>query len=534
MKKISIAFVSAVFMLLMTSFAQAGPGTVEVQTLGDITVRMGAQVRLVPTTEISRDFGTSSDLSKEQEQKAVGIMRKVGVLGSSLKDHLNEAGGALKDGYIRGENRLFFNFAHDQDWDVYFALESDTTLDRTAVDRTDFAYGLQSQQFGIERLNASFNVPFLHSRVNGGWDVKGADVKFGGMIYGDDDPGIGLTGCYQGFKWEAWYIKKDEQEAGYAGIDPVKSKVNPIGPPTQQKGTDRTFYMGKLGYTFQKNTYVEGVFFYDQNYQQGNHIDIDRFFGGLNYKGDYGIFHPMAEFAYVGGTMDNDREIDYDISSYAFFGDLLVDLHETVGIKKFEVHVGGYYLRGDDDPNDDDLEGFTPAVGITRFTPRFGSEQSISHDGNPFFGQILYSMFPAYYGSVRGGGINGGAALDNPGFSMIGGGINAQYGKWTYITHVMAMWFNETEAVENYFSNMGVAGNVDIDSFMGVEWNNEIRYKVFKSVTLKGGAAFLFPGSGAKDITKAVNAYGRDVSFEQGKKSDDVSMRFAAELLWLF
>ncbi len=534
MKRISIGFVSAVLMLLMTSLAQATPGSVEVQTLGDITIRMGAQVRLVPTTEISRDFGTSSDLSSDQETKATGIMRKVGILGDSLKTHLTEAGGAVKDGYIRGENRLFFNFAHDQDWDVYFALESDTTLDRASVDRTDFAYGLQTQQFGIERLNASFNVPFLHSRVNGGWDVKGADVKFGGMIYGDDDPGIGITGCYQNFKWEAWYIKKDEQEAGYAGIDPVKSKVNAIGPPTQQKGTDRTFYMGKLGYTFMKNTYLEGVFFYDQNYQQGNHIDIDRFFGGLNYKGDYGIFHPMAEFAYVGGTFDNDREIDYDISSYAFFGDLLVDLHEAVGIKKFEVHVGGYYLRGDDDPNDDDLEGFTPAVGITRFTPRFGSEQSISHDGNPFLGQILYSMFPAYYGTVRGGGINGGAALDNPGFSMVGGGINAQYGRWTYITHVMAMWFNETEAVEAYFANQGVTGNVDIDSFMGVEWNNEIRYQVFKSVTLKGGAAFLFPGSGAKDITKAVNAYGRDVSFEEGKKSDDVSMRFAAELLWFF
>jgi len=143
-------------------------------------------------------------------------------------------------------------------------------------------------------------------------------------------------------------------------------------------------------------------------------------------------------------------------------------------------------------------------------------------------------MFPAYYGTVRGGGINGGAALDNPGFSMIGGGINAGYGNWTYITHVMAMWFNEEEAVENYYETMGVTGNVDIDNFMGVEWNNEIRYKLFKQVTIKGGAAFLFPGSGAKDITQAIDAYGRGVDFKDGKDSDDVSMRFAAEFLWFF
>jgi hypothetical protein len=180
------------------------------------------------------------------------------------------------------------------------------------------------------------------------------------------------------------------------------------------------------------------------------------------------------------------------------------------------------------------LEGFTPAVGSSRFTPRFGSEQSISFDGNPFLGQILYSMFPTYYGTVRGGGLLSEAAFDNPGFSMVGGGINAGYGKWTYITNVMAMWFNEEEAVENYFLRQGVRGDVDIDNFMGVEWNNEIRYQLFKSVTIKGGAAFLFPGGGAKDITRAVNAYGRDVTFEEGKENDDVSMRFAAEFLWFF
>ena len=535
MKRISAVFVTSILMLLFTSLAQAGPGSVEIQTLGDISIRMGAQVRLVPTTEISRDFGTSSDLTRDQELKAIKIMRGVGVLGDSLKTHLTEAGGAVKDGYIRGENRLFFNFAHDQDWDVYFALESDTVLDRSSVDRTDFAHGLQTQQFGIERLNASFNLPWINSRLNGGWDVKGADVKFGGMIYGDDDPGIGITGCYQAYKWEAWYIKKDESEAGYANVDPIKAKVNAIGPPTQQKGSDRTFYLGKLGYTFMQNSYVEGVFMYDQNYTQGHGVDIDRFFGGLNYKGDYGIFHPMAEFAYVGGTMDiPNSDKDYSINSFAMFADLLMDLHEMVGIKKFDVHFGGYWLYGDSDNSDRQLKGFTPAVGITRFTPRYGSEQSIVHDGNPFLGQILYSMFPAYYGTVRGGGINGKAAFDNPGFLMVGGGLNTQYGNWTYITHVMGMWFNHSNAVASYYRAMGVTGNIDIDSFMGVEWNNEIRYKLFKSVTIKGGAAFLFPGGGAKDITKAVNAYGRGVSFEDGKESDDVSMRFAAELLWFF
>ena len=525
-----MAFVAGI---CAASVAQAGPGKVEVQTLGDITLRMGAQVRLIPTSESSRDFGVSSELSSAQEAKAAASMRALGVGSDSTKVHLTEAGGAVKDNYIRGENRLFFNFSQDQNWDVYFALESDTTLDRTSADRTDFAFGRQSQQFGIERLEASFNVPWISSRITGGWDVKGADVKFGGLVYGDDDPHIGIEGCADNFTWGAYYTKKDESEAGYYA-DPSPLAINPIGSPTQKKDTDRTFYWGKLGYNMKEiNTFVEGFYFLDVNEIGGK--EADRHFTGINVKGDYGIFKPMAEVVYNFGKYDSPGNArDYNIQSWAMFADLAVDLKDMMGIKQFMPHFGGYYLQGDDDTSDYTLSGFAPAVGIQRFTPRYGSEQSISLDGNPIFGQILYSMFPAYYGTVRGGGINGAAALDNPGFSMIGGGLKAAVDNFKFNVHVMAMWFNETEPVETYYLGQGLTGNVDVDEFMGVEWNNEVIYQVFKSVSIKGGAAFLFPGSGAKDITRALNAIGRGVNFEDGKESDDVSMRFAMELLWFF
>jgi len=43
----------------------AGPGSVEVQTVGDIKVKMGAQIRIVPTGEIDRDFGLSEGLGPQ-------------------------------------------------------------------------------------------------------------------------------------------------------------------------------------------------------------------------------------------------------------------------------------------------------------------------------------------------------------------------------------------------------------------------------------------------------------------------------------
>jgi hypothetical protein len=533
-RNLGVLVTTLVFSLCLVSTAVAGPGNVQVTTVGDIDIRLGAQVRFVPTSESNRDFGLSDNLSSAEETRAAAGMRSLGldVFSDSTRSHLTETAGAVKDSYVRTEDRLFFNFSHGDDWDVYMALETDMPINRKGADRTDFVKGHQSQQFGIERLEASFNIPFLSSRLRAGWDARGVDIGFAGFVYADDDPGIGLVGGADNWKWALWWIKKDEKEAVYADLDP---NTNAIGATDPGKDQDRDFYYGKLGYGFDK-TFVEGFYMFNRNRLGG--AEIDHHIVGVQAKGTYGIFMPMAEFAYAFGDWEKSGSEDKDIESWAFFGDVAMDLRKIVGIDKFEFHLGGYYVQGDDDVDDDDLEGFAPVVGISRFTPRFGSDSaSIVHDGNPIYGQTLYSMFPAYYGRHSGAGINGGGNFDNPGLIMVGGGLKTAYGKWAFITNIMAMWFDDTEAIEFDYGDpnrgLGVAGT-DIDEFMGVEWNNEVRYKPYKSVTLKGAAAFLFPGEGGEDITQALDAYAKGVDFDQGDSSDDVSMRFATEIIWFF
>jgi hypothetical protein len=535
-KEFLTLLVVVVFGLGLAGAAIAGPGSVEVTVPGDITLKMGGQVRFVPTSEIDRDFGLSDGLTDAQELNAANALRSQVVLSSSPRSHLTESSGATKDNYIRTEDRLFFNFAKDKDWDVYFMLEVDTIFQSHAADRTDFAAGNQSQQFGVERLNASFNLPALHSRLRGGWDARGIDIGYGGMVYGDDDPGLGLVGGVDGSKWEVWWIKKIEDESGYSNFP--TTTTNPIGPATQRKDADRDFYYAKLGHQFNP-TFLEAFYMWHRNRVPGSgKTDIDQHIAGLQGKGTYGIVKPIFEVAYAFGDFEPAAAAvsDADIKSYAAMADFAFDLSQAVGMDKFEPHIGGYYATGDDDPLDDDLEGWTPVVGITRFNPRYGSEQSIAHDGNPVLGQIEYSMFPAFYGSTdyRGGGITGSSDFDNPGFKMIGGGVDLASGKWGYKTNVMYMMFGETEAVENYYTSVQGLTNVSIDDFMGIEWNNELSYKLFDQVTIKGGAAFLFPGDGAEDITQALDAIAKGVDFAAGQSSDDTSMRFALELLWFF
>ena len=56
MKKWGIACLVLVWGLVMVGLAQAGPGTVQIVTKGDISMRLGAQVRFIPTWENDRDF----------------------------------------------------------------------------------------------------------------------------------------------------------------------------------------------------------------------------------------------------------------------------------------------------------------------------------------------------------------------------------------------------------------------------------------------------------------------------------------------
>jgi hypothetical protein len=554
MKKIAISLLALTLGVLLASPAMAGagvptaagPGTVEVTVPGDISLRMGAQVRMVPTAEIDRDFGLSQNLTGTEEARAAAGLRHQAVLSDSPRSHLTEAAGAVKDSYIRTEDRLFFNFAKAQDWDVYMMLETDSVLNSSFADRTDFALGKDSQEFGIERLNASFNVPALSSRLRAGWDARGTDIAYGGFVYADDDPGIGLTGGADGWKWDAWYIKKKEREAAYGMNSP-----NATGSTHQAKDMDRNLIYGKLGREID-STYLEGFFIYNGNHYNGP--KVDQYIAAFQGHGTYGILKPMFEVAYAFGDYDQgsprtamvDKDgdgtveeldtSDANISSWGAFLDVAFDLTENVGIKKFEPHIGGYYLQGDDDPLDDDLEGFAPVTGISRFSPRFGTEQSISHDGNALLGQIEYSMFPAYYGTTwyQGGGITGTNDLDNPGFVMIGGGLNAAWDNWSYKGNVMAMWFNEASAVEAYYTYALGLSDVKIDDYMGIEWNNELSYKLYGQVSLKAGVAFLFPGDGAKDITQALDAYAREIPFAEGDSSNDISQRYAAEIVWFF
>ena len=273
-----------------------------------------------------------------------------------------------------------------------------------------------------------------------------------------------------------------------------------------------------------------------RNYFYGNETEAetDSHHIGFFYQGDFGIVKPFVEAVYQFGTADNTGlsaygfEEDYDIKAYALAADLAFNLKDAIGFK-FEPHIGIMYTSGDDDPDDDDLEGYTGVDNCQRFSAHWGGENTIIGDTNLLMGSVLYGYLPELYGSgtpVTTGGLQnfagtGSGRGDNPGMLMYSIGINMAPKRFLlFRSNVNIFNFNED------FRLPTMAGTaVEIDNgYAGTEWDNEVTLALSKNMFIKGQFSFLFPGEVIEDVTEAYS----------GEECDDVATRLGIELIWNF
>jgi hypothetical protein len=512
--------------LVASPLVFAKEGDFKIKSEDGNTYYVGAQLRMIPTSENNWDFGLGTINSP--------------VYGTvNYKRHTNESGNVAQN-YIRTEARLYFTGEDkDKKWDLYTALEFDSVVDQTEVDN-------RGRDYGLERLHGSVAIPGLEQvRFHAGWDIYYMDaVDAGaGFIYGDDDPGFWFTGDFDSIEVQVGYHKKVENN--FAARDQVEYLDDEAGVKSDN---DRDLYDAMLTYHVNDDNELRFMVSYDVMKTRSTvalstnkGADVETYRLGILYKGKFGIIEPEAEFAYQGGTADNiELETgaeptagdDFDIKAYAAYADVAVNLTDVIGFKVMP-HVGFMYTSGDDDGDDDDLEGYCAVANAQRFTPRFGGEDTIIGDGNTLLGTILYGYIPELYGSMGGsqaGGVatggltNGsfGGRGDNPGMTLYGGGITIEPKPFiSYRTNFMWIEWNEDFVV----ASAATGAPVQIDSgTAGQQWSNSLRVSLNKHVHIFGNATFFWPGEAVKDVTKDV----------YGEKADDVAQRYAIALIWRF
>ena len=508
----------------------AKEGTFLIKTEDGDTFSFGAQLRMIPTSENDWDFGLGTVTSPIP-----------GFPELNFKRHTNESGNVAQS-YIRTEARLYFTGEDaDKKWSLYSALEFDSVVDQTEVDN-------RGRDYGLERLHGSVVIPGLEQvRFHAGWDIYYMDaVDAGaGFIYGDDDPGFWLTGDFDSLEFQVGYHKKLEDN--FASRDQVEYINDQAGVKSDN---DRDLYDAMLTYHINDDNEVRFMGLYDVMKTRSSSAlglstnkgaDVETYRVGVLYTGKLGIFEPEFEAVYQGGEANNiELETgatpaagdDFDIKAYAVYGDLALNLTDIVGFKVMP-HIGFMYTSGDDDGDDDDLEGYCAVANAQRFTPRFGGEDTIIGDNNTLLGTVLYGYIPELYGSMggtqqggvaTGGLVNGsiGGRGDNPGMTMYGGGITIEPKEFiSYRTNFM--WFEWNEDFAAFSPLTGT--NVQVDSgTAGQQWSNSLRISLNKNVHIFGNATLFWPGDAIEDVTEDV----------YGKKADDVAQRYAVALIWRF
>lgn len=524
-----------------------GPGSINISAIKDIHMSFGGQIRVIPTMEKNYDFGMEDTATSN----FLSFLPAANQLGKAFfKNHANEAGGVNKS-YIRSEDRLYFNaLPTDRAWSFYAALEFDRALDTETVDERGGKKG--GSNFGLERLHGTMALPFLpfNARLHAGWDVWGIDYgEAAGLVYGDDNPGLWLTGDKGPVNFNVGYFKLGENN--------FQNSITDLKAVNNSSSRDRDLLAGYVDHKINDDHKVRLFYAYDQlrNISTKDLLGVltggavpgtginksatapnpktDSHHIGGYYVGNFGAVELFGEGVYqfgeakgtgLGGSQEN-----MDISAYALSGDVAVDLKNYVGFS-LKPHLGIMYTSGDDNAGDSKLGGYQGVDNAQRFSNRWGGENTIIGDTNLVLGSMLYGYLPELYGNgtpVATGGLQNTVGLgagrgDNPGLTMLSYGITVTPRKFIiFKTNANSFWWNEDIKVSS-FKTPATSTTVK-SGYVGSEWDNELTIALSKNTFIKGQVSLFFPGEVIANTTTALGATG-----------DKTASRLALELIWNF
>ncbi|MBW1975425.1 MAG: hypothetical protein JRI45_07620 [Deltaproteobacteria bacterium] len=479
MKKVFVCCLGVLFIIGLSGMAMAKMGSGKVTAKSsDVDIKIFGSMHTYPTYVSNPDFNSDA----------------------TPYDFVLDENGYQAEYSIRNEARLGFA-GSGENWSFLMILESDFTYNKQNGDRganrTDpLDSGMTGEDFGIEKLEFDYN--FGYFTLETGWQTKFLDLKTGGVLYGDDHPFIGLKGTYNDVKWEilSLYIFDDIEGVG---------RGKAIGP-YDANALDWRAYTAKVIFPV-AGLNVSPFYAYSENNEHHAYVN----YIGAEAYGKLGMITPRAEFVYaVGNENPEDSGEDYDISAFAAFGALEFDLAPY-----FKPYIGGYYISGDGDANDHDIDAFNPITNISRYTPTFGMENAFIYKYVPVLGSHLYSNAPDMLGGAKTGygGIGNVSSMNSPGMMSIGVGAKGTYDKWQYKAQFQYFWFADEGALED------IEGK-DISDELGMEFDLQITYKFNKHFSIGNVISVFDPGDAIEDL------YGDDY--------DETAFMNTVELKWQF
>jgi len=394
---------------------------------------------------------------------------------------LNEGGFTMGE-HIRNEIRLGWKAGGDK-WKIMMIAETDLISEKDTADRSFYNTGTKGSplaanaggEFGIERLE--LNYTFAPALVlSTGWNIRAADIKTGGLLFGDDHPFIELGGkLTENLGYALTYLQINNRQLT-SGVSPVADDWR-----AYLLKFDATLGAGAAKFT------LSPMVLYSDNRMRNAQV----FYYGIEGTGQIGMIKPSFEFIVADGEFRAPSTTD--IKSYAGFAGV-----ELAVSKALNPYVAFRYAKGDDNSSDNEAEGFVGITDIARFTPLIGMDGNILGEamGNPY-GNALYSYAPERRtpGNLYGGISNLGSG-NNPGQKLLALGAKGAISEpLSYKAQVFLIWFDKTGNIP-----VGAGKTVSsVDKYAGTTFDLQLSYKFSPNFSTYFIYSTFVPGDGIKD-----------------------------------
>jgi hypothetical protein len=373
---------------------------------------------------------------------------------------------------------------------------------------------LQRNTFNLERLWIDYTLANTPLRFRVGADLWRTDPA--GVI-GDDDPRAAVFAKFGNLELSAAVVMQTSSQRQGLTND-----------------NNNLYYNFGIQYDLKPWRFALDATYFRFRFNQDQKIDTALLRPSA--VGSMGIISFLAQPMFIFGSVDSNdpAQPDYDVMAFGFIGKVEAKLG------KFNPFLAVVYGSGDNDPNDNDLEAFSPLpqteITLTAGTPYFNMFTSSSswgardvfppaavNLGGGF--EFLHSVGNPWSDRVKG---SAGSTYSNPGVLLLAPGVSIALAK----THSLDVYYiyrrvMDTEPIEQQLlAREGIAVNVDESMTHELAASYEWKPSPWFDVRLFG--SMVVPSQGVQDIASAQicdNATGRRCEGEDLALHGEVRLR---------
>lgn len=366
---------------------------------------------------------------------------------------------------------------------------------RDGTTREDFHVGLQAAFIDKHLRNVSDQYDFDSFRIG----IQPFSADFRGFLFQDNQLGVRLFGTRDNNFWQY----------NIAAFRRVEKDTNSGLNDVEQSLRDDDIFVANL---YRQDFPVKGftsqvTLLYNRNREDEVHYNDNDFIerpaslgretlrdydvGYIGYNGDghFGRMNLTASFYYAYGEEDPGVFVNAKTDIRAYF----VATEWSMDFDWIRPRVSLLYASGDDDPFDDQSNGFDAVVENPQFAGADTSyfiRQAVPLIGG---GRVSLSTRNGVLNSLRSSKEEGQSNFDNPGTMLAGIGVDMDLMPTLRLTlNANTLYFAETETVETARNQGPIDKHLGYDVSASVIW----RPMMTQNVVIRASYATMIPGDG--------------------------------------